>query len=362
MQHGELQLAGAGGDDRVLLRGQDQHLQAAPAQGGDAQSVAAVDGDELPSLGVDQHPVVGLGAVEVEDDGVDVVAGGKGTGPAGVEEGGQRAGAGQVVRVVDLQHPRRVGAHQFGATEEAVPVGAEAGRVHGVGGTGLQQVLGAVLAARPVGLVVVDAVAAAARTAPFAAALAGRPGARLVVRVPPDEAVERGDGQGRVGALVEDRAGHPVDVLPDEEGAGALHQQDDVDPPPVQRLVRVQGVQDGRLGGGRVAGYRGGPQHHLGTGPACRRGGGAVVGGHHHVGHQPGGPALAHGARHQRQAAHGGEVLGGHALGAAAGGYHREHAALGGAVARVRAGQGIGHGICSSGRVFGRLTALPSAG
>ena len=86
---------------------------------------------------------------------------GRAPGAVRVEERRERAGAGQVVRVVDLQHPGGVGAHEFGAAEEAVLVLAEAGRVHGVGGAGLQEVLGAVLAARAEGLVVVDAVAAA---------------------------------------------------------------------------------------------------------------------------------------------------------------------------------------------------------
>src|SRR5262249_50841217 len=140
-----------------------QHLQAAVAQGGDAEPVSAVHGDELPSVGVDQHPVVRLGAVEVEDYGVDVVVGGEGAGAVRVEERGQGPGAGQVVRVVDLQHAGGVGACQLGVAEEAVVVLAEAGRVHRVGGAGLQQVLGAVLAARTEGLVVVDAVAAAHR-------------------------------------------------------------------------------------------------------------------------------------------------------------------------------------------------------
>src|SRR5690606_28808402 len=138
VQHGDAQLAGAGGDDRVLLRGEDQQPQSAAAQRGDAQTVAAVHGDQLPPVGVDQHPVVGLGAVEVEDDRVDVGGGRQGAGPVRVQERCEGPGAGEVVRVVDLQDPGGVGAHQGGAAEEAVPVGAEAVRVHGIGGTGLQ--------------------------------------------------------------------------------------------------------------------------------------------------------------------------------------------------------------------------------
>jgi len=45
VQHRELELPGAGGDDRVLFRGQDQHLQAAVAQGRDTEAVSAVHGD-----------------------------------------------------------------------------------------------------------------------------------------------------------------------------------------------------------------------------------------------------------------------------------------------------------------------------
>ena len=76
------------------------------------------------------------------------------------KSGARALGAGEVVRVVDLQDPRGVGADEFRAAEEAVLVLAQAGRVHGVGGAGLQQVLRAVLAAGAEGLVVVDAVAA----------------------------------------------------------------------------------------------------------------------------------------------------------------------------------------------------------
>ncbi len=88
------------------------------------------------------------------------------------------------------------------------------------------------------------------------------------------------------------------------------------------------------------------PQHDLGAGLAGGGGDGLVVGGDHDVGHETGGPALAHRAGHQRDAADGGEVLRGHALGAAARGDHREHAAHRSASARFR----VGHGVCSLGR------------
>src|SRR5690606_5951276 len=331
VQHGNPELAGAGGDDRVLFRGQDQDPQAGPAQGGDAQPVAAVHGDELLSLGVDQHPVVGLGAVEVEDDRVEV--GGRRQGAVGgpparpaeprvrevrVEERGEGAGPGEVVRVVDLQDAGRVGGHGVGAGEEAVPVGAETGRVHGVGRAGLQQVLRAVLAAGADGLVVVDAVTAAgvraARGIPSVACVAS---VASVVSVAPEEAVERGDGDGRVGAVLDHRGGDRVDVLAAQERAGALHEQHHVHRGAVRGLVGVQGVQDGRLGGGGVAGEGGGPWDDLRAGLPGHVGDVPVVGGDDDVRDVPGGPAGAHRAGHQRDAADGGEVLRGHTLGAA---------------------------------------------
>lgn len=147
---------------------------------------------------------------------------------------------------------------------------------------------------------------------------ARRTGARLA----PQEAVERGHGHRRVGAALGDRGGHPVDVLPGEEGAGALHEQDDVHAGAVQRLVGVQGVQHGRLGGGGVPGEVRGPQHDLGARLPRGLGDGRVVGGDDHVRDVPGGAALPYGAGHQGHAADGGEVLGGDALGAAACGDH----------------------------------------
>lgn len=330
----DLQLPSSGGDDRVLLRGQDQHREAALAEGRDAESVSAVHGDELPSVGVDQHPVVRLGAVEVEDDRVDVFSGREGAGPVRVEERREGPGTGEVVRVVDLQDPGGVGADEFRTAEEAVLVLAQPRRVHGVGGAGLQEVLGAVLAARAEGLVVVDAVTAVrGRGVGDGRAAADGPGAlrvdggRVVVRVAPDEAVEGRHGQRGVRAVLDDRAGDPVDVLADDEGAGALHEEYGVDDGAVQRLVGVHGVQDGGLGGGGVAGDGGGAQHDL---RACLAGGGGdrlVVGGDDDVRHEPGRDTLAHRAGHQRYASDGEEVLGGDALGAAPRGDHREHPA-----------------------------------
>src|SRR5690606_14595864 len=138
-------------------------------------------------------------------------------------------------RVVDLQGPGRIRADQLGVAEEAVPGLAEAGRVHAVDGTGLQQVLGAVLPPRPVGLVVVDAQRPAVPVLLTAgllavARLAGAPRTggvavpgRAGTAVPPHEAVERGDGQRAVGAASQRRR-HTVQVLVGEEGAGALDQ------------------------------------------------------------------------------------------------------------------------------------------
>ncbi len=199
MEHGDAQLAGPCGDDRVLFRGQDQQLEPRLAQGRDAEPVAAVHGDEFASFGVDQHPVVGLGAVEVDDDGVDVVAGGEGARCLlRVEERREGAGAGQVVRVVDLQDAGRVRDDERGPPEEAVPGLAESGGVHGVRRAGLQEVLRTVLAAGAEALVVVDA---------FRGGLGGRGG------LAPDEAVEGGHRVGRVRAVLDDRGADAVDVL-----------------------------------------------------------------------------------------------------------------------------------------------------
>ena len=92
--------------DRISSR------QLRSAQRGDPEPVAAVHGDESASFGIDRHPVVGLGAVEVESPPRRVVAGGEGARALRVQQRGEGAGAGQVVRVVDLQHPGGVGAHQ----------------------------------------------------------------------------------------------------------------------------------------------------------------------------------------------------------------------------------------------------------
>ncbi|BFO14783.1 hypothetical protein SHKM778_11710 [Streptomyces sp. KM77-8] len=111
--------------------------------------------------------------------------------------------------------------------------------------------------------------------------------------------MERGDRHRRVGGPVGHRGRHRVDVLADQEGAGALDEEDDVDGGAVEGLVGVHGVQDGGLGGGGVAGDGGGPQDDLGAGLPGGGRDGLVVGGDDHVGDVPGGPALAHGARHQ---------------------------------------------------------------
>lgn len=344
MEHGDLELAGPRGDDRVGLRGQDQDGQSVVAQGGDPEPVTAVHGDGLASIGVDQHRVVGLGAVEVEYDRVDVVAGRarRRLGAAlrrDVEQRGQGAGAGQVVRLVDLQDLGGVGAHQRGVAEETVLRLAEARGAHRVGGAGLQQVLRPVLAARAVGLVVVDAVAAGRgghrRTGP--AALGGLAGGRgggtdLVGGVAPDEAVEGGHGHGRVSAVLHDRGGHAVDVLGGDERAGALDEQHHVRAASGHRLVGVHRVQDRGLAGRGVPGDGGRAQDDLGAGGAGRVGDGGIVGGDHDVGDEPGLAAGLHGAGDQRHAPDRGEVLAGYALRAAAGGNDGQHRWHGGSL------------------------------
>ncbi|MDF9806163.1 hypothetical protein M2436_004710 [Streptomyces sp. HB372] len=209
--------------------------------------------------------------------------------------------------------------------EEAVAVGAEARRVHRVGGAGLQVVLGAVLAAGAYGLVVVDAVRS------------------LLDRVPvaPDEAVERGDRDSRVRALVGHRPGDAVDVLAGDERAGALDEEDHVDGPGALGLVDVHRVQHGRFAGGRVARDGGGALDAVQPVGGPQVGGGApgglgdrpVVGGDDDVGDLGGAERGADGAGDQGDAADLGEVLGGDAFGSAAGGDHGE--------------DGRGHGGCS---------------
>lgn len=317
VQDGDAELVGAGGDDRVLFRGEDQEGDARLAQGGDAEPVAPVDGDGLAAVGVDEDPVVGLGAVEVEDDRVDVLAGGQ---PSRVQERGQGAGPGQVVRVVDLQDAGGVGAHQRGVAEEAVAVGTESGRVHRVGGARFEEVLGAVLATGADLLVVVDAVVVVLDRAAVA----------------PQEAMERGDGDGRVGAFPGDRGGDAVDVLAGDEGAGALDEQHHVHGLAVLRLVAVQRVQDGGLAGRGVARDGFGAldavqpaalAEHFGGGPRGLGEGGGV-GRHDDVRHLARREAGADRADDERDAADLGEVLGGYALGSATGGDHGQHGGL----------------------------------
>src|SRR5882757_3573773 len=90
VQNRDLELTGPSGDDRVGLGGQDQYGQARAAQRRDPETVTAMHGDGLVSVRIDQHPVIGLGAVEVEYDRVDIVAG---RGGGGVEQRGRRAPA-----------------------------------------------------------------------------------------------------------------------------------------------------------------------------------------------------------------------------------------------------------------------------
>ena len=96
--HLDLQLRGPRGDDGVRLGRQDQHGDARLAQPGDAVAVAAADAHELAALGVDPGGVVGVHAVEVGDDGVDVDAGASGVGE---HRRGRRGGADGPLGVAD---------------------------------------------------------------------------------------------------------------------------------------------------------------------------------------------------------------------------------------------------------------------
>ncbi|EGJ76981.1 putative transferase [Streptomyces sp. Tu6071] len=304
VQDGDVEFAGARGDDGVLLGGEDEQGEPGAAQRGDAEAVAAVHGDEFAALGVDVDAVVGLRAVEVEHDGVDVRAARQRAGAVRVEVRGEEAGALQLVEVVDLQHPCGVGPYELGTAEEAVLVGTEPGDVHRVGRAGLDEVLGAVLAAGAGAAVVVDAVRA----------LVG------VLAAAPHEAVEGRGGERGVRVAVHDGLRDAVDVGGEEEGARALHEEDDVGRGAVPLLVRVERVQDRGLAAREVAGQLGGPADDFGPGLAGRAGDRGVVGRDVDVAHVPRGQALAHGADDERDAADGREVLRGHALGASPGG------------------------------------------
>jgi len=254
---------------------------------------------------------------KVEYDRVDVVEGREGAGPVGVVDRGEGAGADHVTGLVDFQDARGVGLHQHGAAEEAVPPVAEAVGAHGVGGAGLHEFLGAVLAARAAGLVVVDT-EGAGRAARGKWAWCVR---RRVRVLPPYEAVEGRDGVGGVRAAGYDGLGDPVDLLAGDEGAGALHEQDDVHGrAAVRGLVGVHRVQDGSFAGRGVARDVGGAQYDLGAGGAGDLGDRGVVGRYDDVGDVPRRHAFADGAGDQRDTPDRCQVLSGHALGAPAGG------------------------------------------
>src|SRR5699024_9972943 len=117
---------------------------------GDSHAVAAVDADLLVAVLVDIGAVVGVDAVEVGDQGVDV------DDLRGLLGGGDGADEGQVGHVVDL-------AGMFGrdlldadAAEEAVLMFQQAGGAHDVEGAGLVVVLGPVLATGAVGGLMAD--------------------------------------------------------------------------------------------------------------------------------------------------------------------------------------------------------------
>ncbi len=224
----------------------------------------------------------------------------KRTGSVRVEEGGQRAGAGEVVRVVDLQHAGRVGADELHAAEEAVLVLAQARRQRpwrrprrSPGGPGAGPGGGAGrtswLTPLPPS---VDSSAASRQMKPWKSATVSAVSAPFSTTAPATPSMSSRVMNGLVHWT--SRTTSTAD--------------------PCSASVGVQGVQDGGLGGGGVTGDGGGAQYDLGARLAGGGGDRLVVGGDHDVRDEPRRPALAHRAGHQRHSADREEVLGGDAL------------------------------------------------
>ncbi len=76
----EFEFLAAGGDDGVLLFGEDEHGEAGIAEHADAQAVTAVAHDALGAVLHNEDAVVGHDAVEVEDEELDLAEGGLGRG------------------------------------------------------------------------------------------------------------------------------------------------------------------------------------------------------------------------------------------------------------------------------------------
>ncbi|GAA2792220.1 hypothetical protein GCM10020219_074250 [Nonomuraea dietziae] len=227
-------------------------------------------------------------AVEVGDDRVDVDRLGQ------VDQRRERSHDLQVLGVVDLDRVTRGHLLDGDVAEEAVTVLAQALRPHDVEGARLAELGRAVLPHLPAGAVVVDPLAL------------GRP----------EEGVVGHAGQHRVGLALEHLAHSLRQVGGVDEGAGALHEHDDLG------LDRegVEGVQQRALAGGGGARQLGRPLDDRGARLAGGLRDPRVVGADHDLVDQLGALGRLHGARDQRNAAHLGEVLQGNARRTSAGG------------------------------------------
>ena len=219
-------------------------------------------------------------AVEIGDHGVDVERAGP------VHQRRERPHDLQVLGGVHLDGGARRHRLDGDGAEEAVAVLAQAGGADGVEGAGLAVVGLAVLAAGPVGRVVVDA-------------------ARAAVAPGPDELVGLQPGEHHVGRSVQHAGDRGVQVGGVDERAGALDEHHDLG----VGVELVQGVQQGGLAGGGGPGQVAGTVHDAGPGGGGHGGDALVVGADDHLVDEPGAHAGGHGTGDQGRAAHLGQVL-----------------------------------------------------
>jgi hypothetical protein len=169
--------------DRIITGTPELH------EAGDAHAVAAVDADLFVAVLVDVGTVVGVDAVEVGDQGVDV------DDLRGLLGGGDGADEGEVGHVVDLAGVLGRDLLDADAAEEAVLVFEQAGGAHDVEGAGLVEVLGAVLAAGTVAGLMAD----------------GHGLLCIIVVEAPQERVVLDRGEHDIGLVVADRAHRVLD-------------------------------------------------------------------------------------------------------------------------------------------------------
>ena len=290
LAHVDAEFACAGRHDRVDLGREDEQRNPGFAQHPHPHPVGTVGDHELRAVFAHEHSVVGVHAVEVGDDGVDVD---RRQGARCVEGAGEHGCHGELVERVDLDRVPFVDGHDPDGSEEPVARGAEARRAHDVEGAGLPVLRVAVLAARAERVVVVD------------------PGCPVGVE-PPQEGVGRHRREHRVAVVVDpgDRLleGHRVD-----EGARGLDEDEHARAHPAA-LEHVERVQQCRLRAGRVGGERRRAVHDVGAGGERGRCDLGVVGGDHDPVDRGGALCAADGAGEERRSADLAEVLAVHAL------------------------------------------------